>query len=217
MQDNQGRPEANRGELGGIRRGGDGRGVGGYVTGIQRGGGWARGRGGISNDQGGQFGAGGYGRNQHQPGGFNVGPYGDARGQQNNYNMGPSLFDMIPKDQNYISEGRNTQAPGRFQYPTNPAGPFAQAMSQVTCNPTTANQGTVTEQNVMSRELFEQLQMALSVQLGFSGPQHVKERALHNGMTSATARVDTRQILRSRAELYGDELDPNLFKQNADL
>ena len=65
--------------------------------------------------------------------------------------------------------------------------------------------------------MFEQLQMALTVQMGLNGPQQIKERALHNVLTSTSARVDMKQILQSRAELYGDELDPKWFKQNADL
>ena len=81
-------------------------------------------------------------------------------------------------------------------------------MSQITCNPTTANQGTVPEQKNFSKEMFEQLQLALTVQLGLNGPQQVKERALHNVLTSESARGDIRQILQSRAELYGDELEP---------
>ena len=36
-------------------------------------------------------------------------------------------------------------------------------------------------------------------------------------LTSATVRADIKQILQSRAELYGDELDPNLFRQNSEL
>ena len=124
---------------------------------------------------------------------------------------------MIPKEQNYISDGFRPQVAGRFQFPTDPAGHFAQKMSQITCNPTTATQGTVPEQKLISRELFEQLQMALSVQLGFSGPQQVNERAIHNVISSPTARLDIKQILRARAELYGDELDPKLFKQDTDL
>ena len=56
--------------------------------------------------------------------------------------------------------------------------------------------------------MFEQLQLALTVQLGLNGPQQVKERALHNVLTSESARGDIRQILQSRAELYGDELEP---------
>ena len=51
--------------------------------------------------------------------------------------------------------------------------------------------------------------MALTVQMGLNGPQQVKERALHNVLTSKAARGDMRQVLQSRAEIYGDELDPN--------
>ena len=80
-------------------------------------------------------------------------------------------------------------------------------MSQITCNPTSANQGTGGQ--IFNRELFEQLQMALTVQMGLNGPQQVKERALHNVLTSKSARGDMRQVLQSRAEIYGDELDPN--------
>ena len=54
--------------------------------------------------------------------------------------MGPSLYDMIPSNQNYVSEVIHPQAAGCFQYPTIPTSSFAQAMSQITCNPTMANQ-----------------------------------------------------------------------------
>ena len=123
---------------------------------------------------------------------------------------------MIPRSENYTSETTQPVHSAQFQFPTLPTGPFARAMSQVTCNPTTANQGTVSEK-IFSREMFEQLQMALTVQLGLNGPQQVKERALHNVLSSASARVDIKQILQSRAELYGDELDPKLFQQGVDL
>ena len=122
--------------------------------------------------------------------------------------MGPSLYDMIPSNQNYVSEVAHPQAAGRFQYPTVPTSSFAQTMSQITCNPTMANQGTVAEQKLFSKEMFEQLQMALAVQLGLNGPQQVRERALHNVLTSASARFDIKQVLQSRAELYGAELNP---------
>ena len=68
-----------------------------------------------------------------------------------------------------------------------------------------------------TREMFDQLQMALTLQMGLNGPQQVKERALNNVLTSKAARYDIRQILQSRAELYGDELNPKWFKENADL
>ena len=46
-----------------------------------------------------------------------------------------------------------------------------------------------------------------------NGPQQVKERALYNVLTSKSARGDMKQILQSRAEIYGDVLDPKWFKQ----
>ena len=81
-------------------------------------------------------------------------------------------------------------------------------MSQITCNPTSANQGVGLGQ-IHNRELFDQLQMALTIKMGLNGPQQVKERALRNILTSKSARGDMRQVLQSRAEIYGDELDPN--------
>ena len=59
--------------------------------------------------------------------------------------------------------------------------------------------------------------MALAVNLGLKGPQAVKERALHNVLTSKSAQGDMKQVLQSRAEIYGDGLDPNWFKPNGDL
>ena len=53
--------------------------------------------------------------------------------------------------------------------------------------------------------------------MGLHGPQQVKEHALHNVLTSASARGDMKQVLQSRASIYGDELDPKWFKQKVDL
>ena len=216
------------------RRGGQGfgapnRGVGGRGRGVGQGFGdpnrgvGGRGRGGFYEgfvgygpSQGGHDGVGGYGRYDQRRGQSNNGPYNGAGGHQPNFNRGPSLFDMISRRENYTSEVTQPLHSAQFQFPTLPTGPFARAMSQVTCNPTTANQGTVPEK-MFSREMFEQLQMALTVQLGLNGPQQVKERVLHNVLSSASARVDIKQILQSRAELYGDELDPKLFQQSVDL
>ena len=183
------------------------------VAGNERGG-----FGGIyGNNQERQHGAGGYGRHHEHHGGFNAGPYAGAGGRQQNINRGPSLFDLIPRGEDYAREVPRPINLGQYLYPTPITSPFARAMSQITCNPTTANQGTVVDQKIVSRELFEQLQMALTVQLGLNGPQQVKERALHNVLASSAARADMKQILQSRAELYGDELDPKWFQQNVDL
>ena len=105
---------------------------------------------------------------------------------------------------------------GVDQHPTDPKGPLLHAMLRITCNPTSARQNMGEDPN-FSREMFEQLQMALTIQMGLNGPQQIKRRALHNVLTSKAARGDMRQVLQSRAEIYGDELDPNWFKQKGDL
>ena len=96
-----------------------------------------------------------------------------------------------------------------FRNPTDVNGIFARSMSQITCNPSSASQGSVTRSIELNNQFNNQLQMALAIQLGLNGQQMVKERALHNVLTSESARGDVKQILQSRAEIYGDALDPN--------
>ena len=90
-------------------------------------------------------------------------------------------------------------------------------MSQITCDPSSASQGSLSETNNLNEKLFNQIQLALAVKMGLNGPQQVKERALHNVLTTKSARGDMKQILQSRAEIYGDELDPKWFKSKVDL
>ena len=104
---------------------------------------------------------------------------------------------------------RSQQSEARsFQYPMSPDGTFAQRMSRISGDPTVASQGSVLNSDEISKKLFDQLQMALTVQLGLNGPQQIKKRALQNVLTSKSARGDMKQILQSRAEIYGDDLDP---------
>ena len=90
-------------------------------------------------------------------------------------------------------------------------------MSKISCNPSSAAQGSVLSPKALKSKLFEQIQLALAVKMGLNGPQQVKERALHNVLTSKSARGDVKQILQSRAEIHRDMLEPNYFKANADL
>ena len=46
-------------------------------------------------------------------------------------------------------------------------------MARITTNPTTAYQGIGNQHVIFNRDLFEQLQMALSIQMGLNGPQQV--------------------------------------------
>ena len=66
-------------------------------------------------------------------------------------------------------------------------GAFTQAMSQISCNPSSAAQGSGLDPIDLNKKLFEQLQLALAVKMGLNGPQQVKERALHNVFTSKSA------------------------------
>ena len=97
---------------------------------------------------------------------------------------------------------------GWYATPILQHGAFAQAMSQISCNPSSAAQGSELDPINLNKKLFEQLQLALAVKMGLNGPQQVKERALHNVLTSKSARGDVKQILQSRAEIYRDMLDP---------
>ena len=101
------------------------------------------------------------------------------------------------------------QATWAFANPTEIEGEFARAMSRITRDPSSASQGSVLHPNKLNEKLFNQVQLALAVKMGLNGPQQVKERALQNVLTSRSARGDMKQVLQSRAEIYGDELDPN--------
>ena len=82
-------------------------------------------------------------------------------------------------------------------------------MSQITCDPSAAAQGSVLNPNILNEKLFNQIQMALAVKMGLNGPQQVREQALQNVLTSKSARGDMKQILQSRAEIYGETLNTN--------
>ena len=126
-------------------------------------------------------------------------------------------------DEGHIGIGENRPyAPisvgtGSFSNPAMRQGAFAQAMSQISCNPSSAAQGSVLSAKDLGNKLFNQIQLALALKMGLNGPQQVKERALHNVLTDKSARGDMKQVLQSRAEIYNDALDPNWFQANVDL
>ena len=96
-----------------------------------------------------------------------------------------------------------------FLCPTDSQGDFARAMSRIAGDPSASSQGSLFNANNLGEKLFNQIQLALAVKMGLNGPQEVRERALKNVLTSKSARGDMKQILQSRAEIYGDLLDPN--------
>ena len=104
-----------------------------------------------------------------------------------------------------------------FNFPTERHGEFARNMSRISNNLTAAASGSNVYQTFLRNNLAEQLQLALAVQLGLNGPQLIKQHALLNVLTSKSARGDLQQVLQSRAEIYGDLLDPKWFGPAVDL
>ena len=158
-----------------------------------------------------------------------IGGYGRANYQQvppdnnNNQNSRGVRQEEVRANPNMtLEEKLNVMATGTRQsnlmggvasnIPMNPIdirGDFARSMTQITGNPSSTSQGTVSRSIELNDQLNKQIQMALAINLGLNGPQAVKERALHDVLTSKSARGDVKQILQSRAEIYGDTLDPN--------
>ena len=126
----------------------------------------------------------------------------DVPGIQTYSNLGQQPIGGLTLNQHGQARG------GTFTNPTMKQGEFVQAMSQITSNPSSAAQGNGLDANVLNKNLFDQIQLALAVKMGLNGPQQIKERALYNVVTSKSARGDMKQVLQSRAEIYSDELDP---------
>ena len=93
---------------------------------------------------------------------------------------------------------QSTARAWNFSCPTDIQGEFARSMSQITTDPSSATQGSLSRSNDLRSKLFNQLQLALAVKMGLNGPQQIKEQALHNVLTSKSARGDMKQILQSR-------------------
>ena len=139
---------------------------------------------------------------------------GNQQQQNQNNNIQPPLG---AGNQNSWNTGMQQPRNTVFSYPTPANGELARAMSQITCNHTSAASGMGNFNNNLQQGIDDHIKLALAVQLGANGPQMVKQRALLNVLTSKPARGDMQQVLQSRAALYGDSLDPKWFNQGIDL
>ena len=148
---------------------------------------------------------------QNVGGDLRANPYPvSERGLVNWYNPEMTLETMLNTGANGVAL---SQPSGAEQQRSVPQGvgrvsEIASAMSQITSNPSASSQGNRSRSFEIKNQLNSQLQMALAINLGLNGPQEEKERALHNVLTSKSARGNLKQILQSRAEIYGDALDP---------
>ena len=57
----------------------------------------------------------------------------------------------------------------QFQNPTLKGGPLAQAMSRISCDPSSAAQASLLRTDDLNNKLFDQTQLALAVHLGVNG------------------------------------------------
>ena len=151
---------------------------------------------------------------------WNLGAVVDPPERQQQGTVRPSNNQRRQNGLHDLSSGRTSSCTARprwdFSNTTEFEGEFARSMSQI-CDPSSAAQGNLLNSSHLNEKLFNQIQLALAVKMGLNGPEQVKERALHNVLTSKSARGDLKQVLQSRAEIYGDELDPNWFKSKVDL
>ena len=95
-------------------------------------------------------------------------------------------------------------------------GEYFKATSHIPHNGLLA-QGNLEQNSYHCKGVLEQLQLAMVGNIGMNDKQFLKQRALLNVLTSNFARGDMRQVLQSRAEIYGECLDPNWFVQNSDV
>ena len=78
-----------------------------------------------------------------------------------------------------------------YSFPTPIEGEFARAMSRIAGSCTSSSAAGMSIQNSnLQKDLFDQVQMALAIQMGINGPQLVKQRALTNVLTSEPAPGD---------------------------
>ena len=65
-----------------------------------------------------------------------------------------------------------------MEFPTDPSGKFAQAMSAIACNPSRGAQGQVGSSGQYSDTFSEQISQALAIKLNLKTNQQANERAL---------------------------------------
>ena len=131
--------------------------------------------------------------------------------EQQNFPVGGAQHDTV-------GAGGFQPTPRRtYQYPTQKESEFATAMSRIACHTDLASKGSSLNLSDLRKDLNDQLQLALAVKMGLNGSQQINERALYNVVTSQSARGDLKQVLRARAELYGEMLEAKSFKRNFDL
>ena len=94
------------------------------------------------------------------------------------------------------------------EFPTNPKGKFAQALSAIACDPSGGAEGQVDNKLKYSNTFSEQVSQALAIKLNLKTNQQANERALVQLVQAKARSGELKQALQARAAVYENLLDP---------
>ena len=95
-----------------------------------------------------------------------------------------------------------------FQYPTNPGGDFAKAMSSIACNAGAETKGIFSNLYQGGEHFKDEFAQALALKLNLTTTQRANEKALLDLTKSNGSSAGLKQALQARAAMYGELLDP---------
>ena len=95
----------------------------------------------------------------------------------------------------------------RFQFPTDPKGGFASAMSAIACNAGAEAKGIFSNLPKGGEHFKDEFAQALALKLNLTTTQRANEKALMD-MTKSNSIADLKQSIQARGALYGELLDP---------
>ena len=96
-----------------------------------------------------------------------------------------------------------------FQFPTEPDGSFARAMSAIACNAEVGAQGRFNLISGGSDTSKENISQALALKLNLKTTQQTNEKALADIKKSRGSSAGLKQALQARAAICGNPLDPS--------
>ena len=112
----------------------------------------------------------------------------------------------VPED---VPKNTTQAHSAEFQFPTNPNGDFATAMSAIACNAGDNTKGTFFNLSQGGEPFKNELEQALALKLNLTTTQRANEKALTDLTKTSGSTAGLKQVLQARAALYGDLLEPS--------
>ena len=104
--------------------------------------------------------------------------------------------------------GGRSVRPTNYEFPTNPSGSFAQAMSSIACNAEAGAKGVFNSISQDNDSFKEHVSQALAIKLNLKTTQQANEKVLLSLLKSEGKNSGLKQTLQARAAVYGSLLDP---------